>query len=92
MSFGYFYVNGGSLGQIEEGIVEFIQANYDEKVYISMNKQQIGEIQFNNGKIDKIVEIDHKKPFVFVLPSHCNNIKFYDVDGNVQVCMMSMIS
>jgi len=64
-SFGYFFRDGGSIG---EGIIEFYINGYNERAFISMNRQQISKVVIDNGNSIKIIEIESTKPFAFILP------------------------
>lgn len=81
LSFGYFFVGGGSYSQIDSGIASYSVDGYEEKVFVSMNKQKVSSAQITDDNTVETVEIDSAEPFVIVLPNE-ENIIFYDIDGN----------
>lgn len=81
LSFGYFFVGGGSYSQIDAGIASYSVEGYEEKVYVSMNRQKVNSAQITDDNTIKTVEIDSAEPFAIVLPN-ADNIVFYDNDGN----------
>ncbi|EHQ90977.1 hypothetical protein [Desulfosporosinus youngiae] len=83
LSFGYFFRSGGSANVENEGIAEYKAQGRQEKVYLSMNKQQVIKIEIANGNTVEIIDIDHTKPFAVVLPVGLGAIKICDIDGNV---------
>jgi len=82
LSFGYFFLGGGSLTGVETGIAEFTVKGYNEKAFISMNKQQVEHLEIDDGDSIQVIDIDSRKPFAIVLPVNAGNIAFYDVNGN----------
>lgn len=82
LSFGYFFRGGGSLLGAEDGIAECTVQGYNERAFISMNKQQVERLEIDDGNSIQVVDIDSGKPFSIVLPVNAGNIAFYDVNGN----------
>lgn len=82
LSFGYFFRGGGDLIAQNKGIAEYTVEGYNERAFISMNKQQVECLKINNGISVKTIDIDSGKPFTVVLPVNAGEISFYDVDGN----------
>ena len=80
LSFGYFFRGGGSMG---EGIKEFYINGYNERAFISMNRQQVCKVEIDNGNSIKIIEIESTKPFAFILPVNIGSVTIYDINGNV---------
>jgi len=82
LSFGYFFRGGGTLSGIQRGIVEFTVEGYNERAFISMNQQQVQQLEIDDGNTIQVVDIDRNKPFAIVLPINAGNITFYDVNRN----------
>lgn len=82
LSFGYFFRGGGSLSEVERGIVEFTVEEYKERAFISMNQQQVTQLQIDDGNSTQDIYIDSNKPFAIILPINTGIITFYDVNGN----------
>ena len=83
LSFGYFFRGGGSLRSVETHIIDEYTINgYDERAFISMNKQQVAQLTIDDGNTVQTMEIDSNKPFAIVLPLNAGTISFYDVNGN----------
>ena len=68
LSFGYFFRGGGTLSGIQRGIVEFTVEGYNERAFISMNQQQVQQLEIDDGNTIQVVDIDRNKPFAIVLP------------------------
>lgn len=83
LSLGYFFRGGGSTVGTSEGIAEFKIEGYNERAYLSMNRQQISRVKIDNGQTVEFIEIDSTKPFVFILPANAGSVRIYDIDGNV---------
>ncbi len=83
LSFGYFFRGGGSTNVENEGIARYQIEGYQEKGYLSMNKQQITRVEIDNGNGIKTIDIDYTKPFVIVLPDDIGVKRFYDINGEV---------
>jgi hypothetical protein len=83
LSFGYFFRGGGSVVETEEFVAEFSIENYNERAFLSMNKQQVCRVEFDDGNSVQTIDIDSKKPFAFILPNNAANVTIYDVNGNI---------
>jgi len=83
LSFGYFFRGGGATEIIAEGIAEFYINGYNERAFISMNKQQVSKVEINNGNSVQRIEIESTKPFVFILPVNIGSVTIYDINGNI---------
>ena len=82
LSFGYFFRAGGKLSEIQEGIAEFTTEGANEHALISMNQQQVQQLQIDDGHAKQAIDIDSDQPFAIVLPINAGSITFYDVNGN----------
>ena len=82
LSFGYFFRGGGNLSGVQRGIVEFTVEGYNERAFISMNQQQVQQLEIDDGNAIQVIDIDSNKPFVIVLPINAGKITFYDVNRN----------
>lgn len=82
LSFGYFFRGGGNLSEVQRGIVEFTVEGYNERAFISMNQQQVQQLEIDDGNAIQVIDIDSNKPFVIVLPINAGKITFYDVNRN----------
>ena len=82
LSFGYFFRAGGKLSEIQEGIAEFTTEGANERALISMNQQQVQQLQIEDGRAKQAIDIDSDQPFAIVLPINAGSITFYDVNGN----------
>ena len=58
LSFGYFFRGGGTLSGIQRGIVEFTVEGYNERAFISMNQQQVQQLEIDDGNTIQVVDID----------------------------------
>ncbi len=56
---------------------------YEEKIYLSMNKQQVFKAEIDKGDTVEIIKIDSTKPFALVSPNDIGAIIFYDVNNEV---------
>ncbi len=83
LSFGYFFRAGGSVLETEEYIAECTVEGYDERAFISMNKQQVCKVEIDDGNEIRTIEIDSEKPFAVVLPNNCGNVVFYNINESV---------
>ena len=82
LSFGYFFRGGGNLSGVQRGIAEFTVEGYNERAFISMNQQQVQQLEIDDGNAIQVIDIDSNKPFVIVLPINAGKITFYDVNRN----------
>lgn len=82
LSFGYFFINGGGLPRISNGIE---QINSSEgNILLSLNKLKVSRIEVDNGLQDiEEILIEDNKPFVLVIPEGSEKISFYDSDGKL---------
>lgn len=83
LSFGYFFRAGGSIGEIDDGILACTPEGCNEQGFISMNKQKAAQLEIDNGIELKTVELDSESPFALVLPVNAGELRFYDVNGNI---------
>lgn len=87
LSFGYFFRGGGSLSSIATYIEEYTVEGYNERAFISINKQKVDNLTIDDGNSVQVIDIDSNKPFAIVLPVNAGTITFYDVNGNeVEFC------
>ena len=82
LSFGYFFRGCGNISEVQRGIVEFTVEGYNERAFISMNQQQVQQLEIDDGNAIQVIDIDSNKPFVIVLPINAGKITFYDVNRN----------
>ena len=52
------------------------------RLFISMNQQQVTQLEIDDGNTIQVLDIDSNKPFAIVLPISAGTITFYDVNGN----------
>jgi len=79
-TFGYVFASGGCTQLERKGVVKYYRNSSEEAVYLSMNQQQVSRVRLNHG--DNVeLELDHTKPFAFILPSDIKDLSFYDIDG-----------
>ena len=83
LSFGYFFREGGSLGEMIDNVVEFNIEGFNEKIYMSTNKNEVCKIELNDGNTIKVIDIDSTKPFTVILPTNLGMVTIYDVNGNI---------
>ncbi len=83
LSFGYFFRGGGSTYLENKGIVEYQIEGFQEKAYISMNKDKISRVEIDKGNNIKVINIESTKPFALVLDKDAITIRFYDINDNV---------
>ena len=83
LSFGYFFREGGSLGEMIDNVVEFNIEGFNEKIYMSTNKNEVCKIELNDGSTIKVIDIDSTKPFTVILPTNLGTVTIYDVNGNI---------
>ena len=79
LSFGYFFRGGGNLSGVQRGIAEYTVEGYNERAFISMNQQQVTQLEIDDGNTIQVLDIDSNKPFAIVLPISAGTITFYDV-------------
>lgn len=82
LSFGYFFRGGGSLSGVDRGIAEYTAEGYRERAFISMNQQQVAQLEIDDGNSTQVIDIDSNKPFAIVLPVNAGSITFYDINRN----------
>ena len=70
-------------GMKEEFLQGAIKKGFDEKIYMSMNKQQIAKIEINTSNGVETMEIDNSKPFTIILPANSEILKMYDINGDI---------
>lgn len=83
LSFGYFFINGGSLPEISENISRF---TYEGKgdVFLSLNNMKVAKIEiYNDLQPSKIIPIDSDKPFSIIIPENVGEIRIYDINGDL---------
>lgn len=80
LSFGYFFRYGAAGRNVNDDLVLKME-EFDEKVYVSMNKQQIAKIEISTKNSVETMDIDNSKPFTIILPVNCDILKMYDIDG-----------
>ena len=82
LSFGYFFRGGGDVVEVEDYIAEYTVEGYQERAFISMNRQKVEWLEIDDGNSIQVIDIDCNKPFAIVLPVNAGNITFYDENGN----------
>jgi len=82
LSVGYFFRGGGNLSGVDEGIAEYTIEGYNERAFISMNKQGVERLEIDDGDSVEKIAIDGRKPFAIVLPANAGTVTFYDGDEN----------
>lgn len=82
LSFGYFFRGGGGLTEVKKGIAEYTVEGYKERAFISMNQQQVSQLEIDDGNTIQLINIDSEKPFAIVLPVNAGSVTFYDANGN----------
>ncbi len=88
LSFGYFFRGGGKLFRgFKEECAEYTVEGYNERAFISMNQQQVTQLEIDDGNTIQVLDIDSNKPFAIVLPINAGTITFYDVNGNTVECL-----
>jgi len=82
LSFGYFFIKGGSTIEVEQGIEVF---DYDikGKVLISMNKDRVAKILLDDDIIITQIDVDPEKPFAVVIPVNCGSVTLYNSSGEI---------
>lgn len=83
LSFGYFFRGGGDIVAVDKYISEFTVDKYNERAFISMNRQKVDRLEIDNGTEVRVIDVDSEKPFALVLPMNAGNITFYDIEGNI---------
>lgn len=81
-SFGYFFRTGGTISEIENGIVAISFEGYSDIVYLSMNKAEVSSISIDDGSKIETIKTDITAPFVVILPNNAGNVTFLDAGGN----------
>jgi len=82
-SFGYFFRGGGSMTVEDNDIAEYQVEGCQERIYLSINKQQIIKVEIDKGDIVETINIDADKPFALILPNNIRDIKFYNMNNMV---------
>lgn len=83
LSLGYYFRMGGSNSFIEQSAVEISITDNSDRAFLSLNKQQICKIEIDDGKENKIIEVDSEKPFAYLLPKNIGIVTFYDIEGKI---------
>lgn len=83
LSFGYFFRGGGSVIETERYIAEIHIEGYNERAFVSMNRQQVTKVEIDDGNEVQTIKIDSEKPFVFILPNNVGSLTIYDINGNI---------
>lgn len=79
LHFGYFFRAGGTIN-LEDDLIEYKINNFEEKIFISLNKGQINKIEIIEKGENKIVDVD--RAFTYVINPIYSEIKFYDNNNN----------
>jgi hypothetical protein len=80
LSLGYFFRGAGP---VSSDIVQYQIDGYEEKIYLSMNKQQVFKAEIDEGDTIEIIKIDNTKPFALVSHNNIGAIIFYDINNEV---------
>ncbi|MGI6563652.1 MAG: hypothetical protein ACOX3Q_14030 [Clostridia bacterium] len=83
LSFGYFFRGGGSVTETEKYIAEIYIEGFNERAFVSMNKQQVSKVEIDDGNEVQTIKIDSEKPFALILPANAGNVTIYDINGNI---------
>ena len=81
-SFGYFFRYGAAGENVNDALVLKMKG-FDEKIYMSLNKQQIAKIEINTSNGVEIKDIDNSKPFTIILSANSEILKMYDINGDI---------
>ena len=81
LSAGYFFRGGGTTSVVGHDIAQFTVQGYDEAAFISMNTQQVFQIEIGDGDNIRAINVDPDKPFALVLPLNEGSICFYNLKG-----------
>lgn len=95
MSYGYFFINGGSSSNTESGVEAF---EYKKSIaLLSLNKPRIVRIEYGavNGEAEKTFNIDPDKPFAMVINKidGYTSLKAFNEDGIevfIFTCLMAI--
>ncbi len=68
-----FFPWGGNLSGVQRGIAEYTVEGYNERAFISMNQQQVTQLEIDDGNTIQVLDIDSNKPFAIVFAYKCGN-------------------
>lgn len=91
LSFGYFFRGGGTLSGVQRGIAEFTVEGYSERAFISMNQQQVQQLEIDDGNAIQVIDIDSNKPFAIVLPINAGSCIYGKGMGAGGCCLWNPI-
>lgn len=83
LSFGYFFIAGGSDTVIPEDSVRKFRCGSKGSVLMSMNTDKVSRIELDNGNKITRFDIDPKKPFSVVIPSNPGAVKLYNIENEL---------
>lgn len=63
ISFGYFFRGGGTLINPDNYIEEIHIDGYNDRVFISSNKNKVEKVEIDDGNETKIIDLDINSPF-----------------------------
>lgn len=82
LSFGYFFISGGSSSVILEGIHK---VDYEKgSVLLSLNKVNAIRIELDNGiEPTKVIDLTKGRPFTIIIPKDIQEVRIYDINGRL---------
>lgn len=82
-SFGFFHRASGSLGPSMQNLIEFRIKGFDERIYMSTNKNLASKVTITNGDTIETIQLDASKPFTLILPVDGSIVTIYDVNDKI---------
>lgn len=81
-SYGYFFVNGGSLSSLDSGVQGFTYQDNGMALF-SMNTKNIAEVKMESNQNVVSIKIDPLKPFTIIIPLSVDEVSLYNSNGEI---------
>lgn len=82
LSFGYFFISGGSSSDIAQEIRKMDFKN--GSVLLSLNKVNASKIELDKGTEPvEVINLNKGRPFTVIIPKDIQEIRIYDINGNL---------
>jgi hypothetical protein len=79
---GYFFISGGADPMIQDSVRKF-NCSTKGSALISMNKDKVKRIEFDNGNEVTKIDLDPDKPFAVVIPFSSGSVKLHNTDNEL---------
>lgn len=76
-------IAGGAIPVSQSDIAELYSDDFEEYIYVSMNRQKACLLQITAEGKSSTIQIDPDKPFVIILSPKYGDVTFYDANNQV---------